>query len=83
MAGEGWKALVALGLLIVVFGAVIQVEEWNAEPAPQESMEGIATALFDVYVVPFLVLAVLLTGALFGALYMGMHTSKDDEEAEA
>lgn len=85
MAHEKTKAVVALILLVVVFVTAIGVDAWQSETVPQESIHGIAEALFDTYVLAFLVLAVLLTGALFGALYMGMRADmgEEDEEAEA
>lgn len=82
MAHERVKALVAIVLLTVVFATVVGVDEWQAEPVPQETIHGIAEALFDTYVVPFLALSVLLTGALFGALYMGMRPELDENEDE-
>lgn len=83
MARERLKAVIALVLLVVVFVTVIGVDDWQQEPVPQETIHGIAEALFDTYVVPFLILSVLLTGALFGALYMGMRPGLDDEDEEA
>lgn len=82
MARERVKALVALALLVVVFATAIGVDEWQQEPVAQETVHGIAEALFDTYVVPFLILSVLLTGALFGALYMGMPPGPDEEDEE-
>lgn len=82
MAHERVKALVAIVLLVTVFATVIGVDAWRGEPVPQETIHGIAEALFDTYVVAFMVLSVLLTGALFGALYMGMRPGLDEEDEE-
>jgi NADH:ubiquinone oxidoreductase subunit 6 (subunit J) len=84
MAHETAKALVAFTLLVVVFMTVLGISDWNAEPVAQESMHGIAVGLFQTHVVAFLVLGVLLTAALYAALYMAMKPDGPaEEEGEA
>ena len=80
MAHENTKGLVAFGVAFLVFLTVIRTPAWRTAVAPQETIHGIAVALFDTYMVPFLVLSVLLTGALFGALYMATRSPDESEE---
>jgi NADH:ubiquinone oxidoreductase subunit 6 (subunit J) len=78
MSAEWAKALVASLVLALLVIAGLGVGEWRTESPPVETFEGLATAIFDTYVLPFEVLSVLLLGALFSALYVGAKNRREE-----
>ena len=70
--------VVALGILGLVIWSVAQTDWARAGELVATSVEGMATALFTTYALPFEIISLLLLVAIIGAIYLARRPEEDE-----
>lgn len=76
-AGNAAKFVACIALFAVIAFAVSDTIPWYRPVGGGEDSQGIATAIFEDYVIAFEVLGLLLTASLLGAMYLAFREASE------
>ncbi|HET7636756.1 MAG TPA: NADH-quinone oxidoreductase subunit J [Candidatus Limnocylindria bacterium] len=71
-------AVIGLVIIGLIGWAVTQTDWSHAAQAVAVSLEGLATALFSVYALPFELISLLLLAAIIGAIFLARRPEEDE-----